>query len=174
MKAIEVFGVASTSPDEISFGQMEIAEQTEDGTATWILPILETPQVLDSVYLIGTTNDGKTTDKKELELPAGYTLGLALWPQAQQSVVAGTVSSVKGRILTLDVIQPVKSTLTITLATTARVSDEQAKPIPLTRIRQGIGIAATGQYTTENTFTASQIELTRIATSTATTSRSTR
>ncbi|MDQ3077172.1 MAG: hypothetical protein M3Q63_03935 [bacterium] len=157
MEKVEVYAQQSTSKEASLIGAMEIVEQNDANDQTWILLIPTTMGTTTTkIYAQGTTKEGKATKKLELPYETQEEISRALGQtKTSQAVLFGTVNSVVGNILSLNILA--STTVKVTLVPNAQVTNKVGQKIlPYQLIKGGL-VSVTGDFTDEISFTATEV-----------------
>jgi hypothetical protein len=157
LSKVEVYGVPPKG-DNILMGTMELVEES-NGAQTWTLTIPDKAVDLKEIFARGYAG-GRTTNKKSLPIKSSE-IKNELWAKEAQVVLNGTVKSISGRTILLNISLPVPTTMNIRLDLKGTIVDAKGKPTTLAQLKPGTPISVTGDYTDETAFTATQIELTK-------------
>ncbi len=158
MQKVEIFVEKEREPEPKKLGEMEIVEKDADNKQTWIMDVHKTNinQVITNIYAQGTTIDGKVTKRLSLpyKTPEEFTRVLRIG-DTPQAVLFGTVNSVTGNILSLNILA--STTIRVTLVPDVVVTNKAGQEILPSQLIRGGLVSVTGDFTDETSFTAAEV-----------------
>jgi hypothetical protein len=159
---IEVYAVPEgkkMGKDNVKLGTMELVEKNDKGEQTWIMPTPEQKQSYIEIY-------AKPYGAKDSE---GATVSLAqkgkddiasvVWPAPKQVIIYGLVRELSGNTMRITNGSAREFDIVVTLPADIKLLDQKGKAITRSRLTKNTMLVLTGNFTDEQAFTASQIEL---------------
>ncbi|MBA3286192.1 MAG: hypothetical protein H0U27_14205 [Nitrosopumilus sp.] len=156
MEKVEVFAQLESSNTTGSIGIMEVVEKNDQNDQTWIFVIPESQGTTTKIFAQGTTKEGKQTRRFTLSADELKKISRVIEDKnTSQAVLFGTVNSVTGNILSLNILA--STTIRVTLVPNAQVTNKAGqKVLPSQLVRGGL-VSVTGDFTDETSFTATEV-----------------
>jgi hypothetical protein len=159
---IEVMAVPEgkkAGKDSVKLGMMELVEKNDAGEQTWILEVPADKQPYIEVYAQAYDTNNSKAGTVSLPQKTKGELASVLWPAPKQIIIYGLVREIAGNTMRITNGSAREFDIVVTLANDIKLLDKAGKPITRSRLTRNTMLVLTGNFTDEQAFTATQIEL---------------